>query len=85
MSSPVDMDQSPIGDLKFEAALAELEGIVRGMESGQLELEAAIAAYSRGMALMKHCAGQLDAAEDQIRILENGELRAVDRSTLENP
>ncbi|MCK6413526.1 MAG: exodeoxyribonuclease VII small subunit [Azonexus sp.] len=78
------MNQSPIADLKFEAALAELEGIVRSMENGQLELDAAIAAYSRGRMLMQHCAAQLDAADEQIRILENGELRAVDRSTLEN-
>jgi exodeoxyribonuclease VII small subunit len=78
------MDQSPMADLRFEAALSELEGIVRSMEGGQLELDAAIAAYSRGMALMKHCAAQLDAAEERIRILENGELRTVDRHTLEN-
>ena len=73
-----------MADLRFEAALSELEGIVRSMEGGQLELDAAIAAYSRGMALMKHCAAQLDAAEERIRILENGELRTVDRHTLEN-
>jgi exonuclease VII small subunit len=27
------------------------------------------------MALMQHCQGQLNAAESQIRVLENGELR----------
>jgi len=79
------MDQSPLVDMKFETALAELEAIVRNMEGGQLELEASIAAYSRGMALMQHCAAQLDAAEEQIRILENGEIRTVDRNTLETP
>jgi exodeoxyribonuclease VII small subunit len=53
------------------------------MESGKLELEASITAYRRGMELMKHCQTQLSAAEDQIRILENGEFRDVARSTLE--
>ncbi|MGE5470724.1 MAG: exodeoxyribonuclease VII small subunit [Bacteroidota bacterium] len=77
------MDQSPIADLKFEAALAELENIVSSMESGKLELEASIAAYRRGMELMRHCQAQLTAAEDQIRILENGQFRDVDRNTLE--
>jgi exodeoxyribonuclease VII small subunit len=77
------MDQSPIADMKFETALAELEAIVASMEGGQLELEASIAAYRRGMALMKHCQAQLTDAEEQIRVLENGELREVDRLTLE--
>lgn len=67
------MAQSPIADLKFEAALAELEDIVQSMEGGKLELEESIAAYQRGMALMKHCQQQLAAAEEQIRILESGE------------
>jgi exodeoxyribonuclease VII small subunit len=35
------------------------------------------------MELMKHCQAQLTDAEEQIRVLENGELREVDRLTLE--
>ncbi|HEX6734794.1 MAG TPA: exodeoxyribonuclease VII small subunit [Azonexus sp.] len=77
------MDQTPIADLKFEAALAELEAIVASMEGGQLELEASIAAYRRGMELMKHCQAQLADAEEQIRVFENGEFREIDRNTLE--
>lgn len=69
------MDHPPIADMKFETALDELEAIVQSMESGKLELEASIAAYRRGMALMKHCQQQLTAAEEQVRILENGELK----------
>jgi len=77
------MDQTPIADLKFETALSELEAIVASMEGGQLELEASIAAYRRGMALMQHCHAQLADAEAQIRVFENGQLREVDRDTLE--
>ena len=77
------MDQSPIADMKFETALADLESIVSSMEGGKLELEDSIAAYRRGMELMKHCQAQLTRAEEQIRILENGQLIDVDRSTLE--
>jgi exodeoxyribonuclease VII small subunit len=69
------MDQSPIAAMKFETALAELEGLVESMEGGKLELEASIAAYRRGMALMKHCQQQLADAEQQVRILEDGELK----------
>lgn len=73
------MDQTPIADMKFEAAVAELENIVASMEGGKLELEVSIAAYKRGMELMKHCQAQLADAEEQIRILENGQAREVDR------
>ncbi len=69
------MDQTPIADMKFEVALTELESIVHSMEDGTLELEASIAAYRRGIALMQHCQQQLANAEQQIRILENGELK----------
>jgi exodeoxyribonuclease VII small subunit len=79
------MDQTPIADMKFEAALNELESIVSHMEDGQLELESSIAAYRRGTALMKHCQSQLADAEQQIRLLENGEFKDVDRKTLEMP
>lgn len=78
------MDPTPIADMKFETALAELEDIVASMEGGKLELEASIAAYQRGMALMKHCQEQLAVAEEKIRILENGQFKDVDRNTLES-
>ena len=77
------MATKPIADMKLETALAELENIVSSMEGGKLELEASIAAYKRGMELMKHCQAQLANAEEQIRILENGEFKDVDRKTLE--
>jgi len=79
------MDQTPIADLKFETALAELEDIVASMEGGKLELEASIAAYKRGMELMKHCQSQLTDAEAQIRVLENGQFKDVDRALKEVP
>ena len=34
---------------------------------------------------LAHCQAQLTEAEAQIRILENGEIRSVDRNTLETP
>ena len=77
------MDKAPVVDMKFETALAELEELVHSMEDGKLELEASIAAYRRGMELMQLCHGQLADAEQQIRILENGELTSVDRANLE--
>ena len=65
-------DTSPAS---FEAALAELESIVQGMETGKLSLEESLAAYQRGTALLRHCQGALAAAEQKIKVLEAGELR----------
>ena len=59
----------------YEAALAELEAIVADMESGQLPLEASLAAYKRGAELLQYCRQQLADAEQQVRILEDGALR----------
>ncbi|HMM53814.1 MAG TPA: exodeoxyribonuclease VII small subunit [Candidatus Desulfobacillus sp.] len=64
----------------FEAALAELESIVQGMESGKLSLEDSLAAYQRGVLLLKHCQGALADAEQKIQVLEAGELRDLSGS-----
>ncbi len=60
--------------VSFEAALAELETIVREMEAGQLPLEQSLAAFERGTALLKHCQTALGAAEQKLQILEAGQL-----------
>ncbi|TWI63606.1 exodeoxyribonuclease VII small subunit [Pseudoduganella lurida] len=59
----------------FEAAMAELAQLVTQMESGQLPLEASVAAYARGSELVKFCAGQLDKVESQVKILEGDMLK----------
>ncbi|MBV2235791.1 MAG: exodeoxyribonuclease VII small subunit [Sterolibacterium sp.] len=61
----------------FEAALEELEGIVQTMESGQLPLEKSLAAYERGITLLKYCQTTLDGAERKLQALENGVLRQL--------
>jgi len=62
-------------ELKFEAALSELEQLASRMEGGNLELEDSIAAYQRGMALLQHCQNQLKEAEERIKVLEAGALK----------
>ena len=59
----------------YESAVAELESIVGEMESGQLPLEASLAAYKRGAVLLHYCRQQLSEAEQQVKILENGTLQ----------
>ena len=55
-----------IKTLSFEKALAELEDIVRKLESGAAELEASIALYERGAALKAHCEKKLKSAQEKI-------------------
>ncbi len=61
--------------LSFEAALAELETLVQGMEAGKLSLDDSLAAYQRGADLLKYCQGALAAAERKVQVLEAGALR----------
>ncbi len=58
-----------IAKLSFEDALAQLEAIVRGLESGQQKLEDAIAAYERGAALKAHCETKLAQAEARVQAI----------------
>ena len=60
----------------FEAAIAELETIVKKLEEGDLALEASLQLYERGVQLSRFCHAQLEQAERRIEILnERGELK----------
>lgn len=55
--------------------MAELEGIVRGLESGKGDLARAVADYERGAALRRHCEAKLTEAEARVQaIVEPGNL-----------
>jgi len=62
-----------IATLSFEKALAELEGIVRQLESGEVELERSIEIYERGAALRAHCDSKLKSAELKVEKIVRGE------------
>ena len=62
----------------FEAALAELEGIVARMEGGQLPLAESLSAYQRGAVLLQYCQTTLKDAEMQVEVLEKGVLKAFE-------
>lgn len=71
------MTSPAVSTLSFEAAMAELETIVRDMESGKVNLEESITAYERGMALKAHCEAKLQDAKmkiDKIVVGSNGAL-----------
>jgi exodeoxyribonuclease VII small subunit len=67
----------PSGELSFEKALAELEKIVSRMESGELSLEQALAAHKRGLELARFCQSRLEAAQQQVKVLEGEVLKPL--------
>lgn len=68
MPSPADAADSP-QTAPFEAALAELGDLVSQLESGGLGLSESIAAYERGVALLKRLHEELAIAEIKVSTL----------------
>ena len=65
----------------FEAAIAELEGVVKKLEEGDLALEKSLELYERGVQLSRFCHARLEDAERRIEILnERGELKPAPAS-----
>ncbi len=63
---------------KFEEELADLEGIVTQIDSGELSLEDSIAAFERGVALVRSLNQKLDEVERRVEVLirdSRGELK----------
>ncbi len=71
-SSSSSSDSAPAS---YDAALQELEQLVTQLESGQLPLEKLMAAYQRGAELLAFCRDKLAAVENQINVIDNGQLK----------
>ena len=69
---PADSAAPDLSALSFEEALAELEKIVRDLETGQAKLDDAIAAYERGAALKRHCEAKLRDAQAKVDKIVTG-------------
>jgi exodeoxyribonuclease VII small subunit len=82
MSDPSKPASGPDPSIKdFEAAIAELESVVRKLEEGDLALEQSLALYERGVQLSRFCHARLEDAERRIEILsERGDLRTAPAS-----
>lgn len=59
----------------YEQALAELDRLVVQMEGGQLPLDQLLDGYRRGAELLAYCRLRLQAVEDQVKLLEDGQLK----------
>jgi len=67
----------------FEAALTELDTIVKKLEDGDIPLEQSLQLFERGVQLSRFCHARLEEAERRIEILnERGQLQ--DASSLLN-
>jgi len=70
------MTATPVPDMTFEQAMADLEQVVTQLERGDVALENSIALYERGAQLKKHCETKLKQAEEKVAAITldgNGE------------
>jgi exodeoxyribonuclease VII small subunit len=59
----------------YEDALGELDRLVTAMEAGQLPLDRLLESYKRGAELLTFCRARLEAVEQQVKVLEDGQLK----------
>lgn len=60
----------------YEDALKELERLVVLMEDAALPLDRMLESYRRAAELLTFCRARLAAVEDQVKVLEDGQLKA---------
>jgi exodeoxyribonuclease VII small subunit len=78
-AKPVSTADTPLGNAlpaTYEGALGELEQLVAHLESGAMPLDQLLAGYQRGAQLLQLCRDKLQAVEDQIKVLDEGTLKA---------
>ncbi len=62
-------EPTPLEQLTYEQALAELETIVAALESDKRSLDEAMTQYERGQELARYLAGLLDQADLKVQQL----------------
>ena len=56
-------------ELKFEEAIADLEQLVEQLECGDLSLEDSLAAFEKGVGLVRYCNQRLSEVEKKVELL----------------
>jgi exodeoxyribonuclease VII small subunit len=67
---------APKEPASYEQALGELDRLVQQMEGGQLPLDQLLDGYRRGAELLAFCRTRLQAVEEQVKVLDEGQLKA---------
>lgn len=78
---PPKVSRAPVASVvapSYEAALEELEQLVAQLDAGQLPLDQLLTRYQRGAELLGFCRDRLQAVENQIKVLEDGEPKPWD-------
>ncbi len=73
--SALNENPSPPVPASYEAATHELDLLVRQMESAQLPLDQLLTSYQRGAFLLQFCQDKLQALEQQVSIIDNGQMK----------
>ena len=73
--------KQPVEELSYEKALGELETILDALESEGQDLDATMALYERGRALIRRCQDLLDKAELKVKMLsEDGQTHDLEEN-----
>lgn len=64
-----EREETQVAEMRFSEAVAELESVVRDLESGTLDLEDSIERYERGVALLEVCRSKLEDAQQRVTTL----------------
>lgn len=59
----------------FEDAIQRLENLTQAMQSNEMPLEDALAAYQEGCQLVKYCQEKLTDVEQKLHVLDSGEMK----------
>ncbi len=63
------MNETPVEQLSFRQASAELDEILAALDNNSLELEDSLKAYERGVALLRSLQEKLASAQQTIDVL----------------
>jgi len=69
---------TPVKNLNYEQAFAELEKVVAELEAEERSLDESLAQFERGQALAKHCSDLLEKAELKIQQISGEDLIPLD-------
>ena len=67
----------------FEAALSELQAIIKELESGSPSLDKMTTLFEDGMKLMTFCRNQLNEAEDRVTTLMKDNDELIEKSGID--
>jgi exodeoxyribonuclease VII small subunit len=78
------MTDTPVDEMSFETAMAELEKVLGQLERGDVALEESIALYETGAKLKARCETKLKEAEEKVAAITlDGDGNAVGTKPVE--